>query len=156
MSSEMKGGGGESRLNLSFPTLTTSFHATHHWGLRRFTSTGHLSRSWEVFCLVTQRSSEHFHHKRYTCRLTTHNPDDSFADFQTALRVRLNVSDSEPLVIKQIDGDYMLDIETGLSLTGPRVSVFLLRCVHGQRRSMRLSAILLNLSLSYISRSMEV
>lgn len=107
-----------------FPTLTTPFHATHHWGLQRFTSAGHLSHSWEVFCLVTQRSSEHFHRKKHTCRLTTHNPDGSFADFQTALRVRLNVSDSEPLVIKQIDGDYTLDIETGLSIACPRVSVF--------------------------------
>ncbi|KAF9653914.1 hypothetical protein BDM02DRAFT_3182353 [Thelephora ganbajun] len=38
--------------------------------------------------------------------------DSSFADFQKALRARLNISKNEPLVIKQIDGDYTLDIET--------------------------------------------
>ena len=47
------------------------------------------------------------------CRLTVHNLDGSFVDFQKALRVRLNISRNEPLVIKQIDGDYVLDIETG-------------------------------------------
>lgn len=59
-------------------------------------------------------------------------------------------------MIKQIDGDYALDIETGSPLAGPCSPVLLLRRVHGQKRSMRLSAILLNLSLSYISQSMEV
>jgi len=56
----------------------------------------------------------------YACRLTTHNADGSFADFQKALRVRLNISKKEPLVIKQLDGDYTLDIETGAFLAGPR------------------------------------
>ena len=47
------------------------------------------------------------------CGLTAFNPDGSFADFQKALRTRLNIPKDEPLVVKQIDGDYMLDIETG-------------------------------------------
>jgi len=60
-----------------------------------------------------------FHRQKYTCRLTVHRADGSFADFQKALRVRLNVPGNEPLVIKQIDGDYTLDIETGVFLPGP-------------------------------------
>ena len=48
--------------------------------------------------------------------LTLHDTDGSFADFQKALRTRLNISKDEPLVIRQIDGDYTLDIETGLFL----------------------------------------
>lgn len=97
-----------------------------------------------------------FHREKYTYKLTTRNIDGSFADFRTALRVRLNISDNESLVIKQIDGDYTLDIETGLPLAGPCSPVLLLKRVHEQKRSMRHSAILLNLPLSYISRSTEV
>ena len=51
--------------------------------------------------------------------LTIHNADGSFADLQKALRARLNISKNEPLVIKQVDGDYTLDIETGASFVGP-------------------------------------
>ena len=108
----------------SFPTLAIPFHAIHHWARRKFTSAGHLPHPWKIFCLVAQRSSEHFYRKEYVCRLTTHNPDGSFADFQKALRVRLNISNNEPLVIKQLDGDYTLDIETGSFLAGPCVLVF--------------------------------
>lgn len=57
-------------------------------------------------------------------RLTTFHPDGSFADFQKALRARLNILKNEPLVVKQIDGDYMLDIETGSFFAGPYVLVF--------------------------------
>ena len=52
-------------------------------------------------------------------KLTTRNTDGSFADFQQALRLRLSISKNDPLVIKQIDGDYTLDIETGPSFVGP-------------------------------------
>jgi len=106
-----------------FPTLAIPFHATHHRASRRFTSAGHLPHTCEIFCLATQRSSEHSYRKEYVCRLTTHDPDGSFADFQKALRARLNIPKNEPLVVKQIDGDYMLDIETGSFLAGPCVLV---------------------------------
>lgn len=64
----------------------------------------------------------------YACRLTTHNADGSFADFQKALRVRLNIPKNEPLVVKQLDGDYTLDIETGGFLAGLRFAVFIEPC----------------------------
>ena len=112
------------RLDSFFPTLAIPFHATHHRASRRFTSAGHLPHPWEILRLVTQRSSEHFYRKDYVCRLTTFNPDGSFADFHKALRTRLNIPKDEPLVVKQIDGDYMLDIETGSFLAGPYVLVF--------------------------------
>ena len=51
--------------------------------------------------------------QEFSSVLTIRNADGSFADFQKALRARLNISKNEPLVIKQIDGDYTLDIETG-------------------------------------------
>jgi hypothetical protein len=125
MSSETEGSGSESRQDWVFPTLAIPFHATHHYRTRRrFTSACHLPHPWKVFCLVTQRSSEHLYHKKYVCKLTTYHPDGSFADFQKALRARLNILGNEPLVIKQIDGDYMLDIETGSFLAGPCVLVF--------------------------------
>ena len=53
--------------------------------------------------------------------LTFYDAGGSFTDFQKALRARLNVLENEPLVIKQIDGDYTLDIETG-----PFSAIFLL------------------------------
>lgn len=53
-----------------------------------------------------------------TCRLTICDADGSFADFQKALRARLNISKTGPLIIKQIDGDYALDIETSLLFAG--------------------------------------
>ena len=58
-------------------------------------------------------------------------------------------------MIKQVDGDYTLDIETGASLVGP---CFVLQptCMRAQRRSMKRSAILPNLPLSCIYQSMEV
>ena len=56
--------------------------------------------------------------RKYTYKLTIRNSDGSFADLQKALRTRLNISTNEPLVIKQIDGDYTLDIETGASPVG--------------------------------------
>lgn len=139
-----------------FPTLTTPSHAIHHWARRRFTSTGDLSHPWKIVCLVTQRSSKNFYRKESARRLTTRNPDGSLADFQKALRVRLNISKNEPLVIKQMDGDYTLDIETGSFLVGLCVLVLLLSRMRGQRRSMRLSAILPNLLPSCTSQSMEV
>ena len=113
MSSETEGSGSESRLDSLFSHTYIPVHAIHHWARRRFTSAGHLPHPWKVFCLVTQRSLEHLYRKEYVCKLTTHHPDGSFTDFQKALRVRLNISKNEPLVIKQIDGGCMLDIETG-------------------------------------------
>ena len=112
MSSERKGSS-EGKLDPFFLTLAIPFHAIHHWACRRFTSTGHLPHPRKVLCLATQRSLERVYGQKYPCRLTTHNADSSFADFQKALRARLNISKNEPLVIKQIDGEYTLDIETG-------------------------------------------
>ena len=62
---------------------------------------------------------EAFISRKYACRLTIRNTDGSFADLQKALRTRLNISKNEPLVIKQVDGDYTLDIETGPPSVGP-------------------------------------
>lgn len=72
------------------------------------------------------------YYKKHACRLTSHHHvDGSFADFQKALRLRLNISKNEPLVIKQIDGDYTLDIETGAFFAGSRFLAFSLTRVHG-------------------------
>ena len=54
----------------------------------------------------------------FTYKLTTPDADGPFADLQQALRLRLNLSKNEPLIIKQIDGDYTLDIETGPLFAG--------------------------------------
>lgn len=135
-----------------FLTLATPFHAIHHWPRRRFTSTGHLSRSRKSLRLATQRSSERFYGQKYARRLTIHNTDGSFADLQKALRARLNISKDEPLVIKQIDGDYALDIETGAFLADLSFLILLTR-VRGQRRSTKRSAILPSPFLNCISRS---
>lgn len=88
----------------------------------------------------------------HPCGLTVRGSDGSFADFKKALRARLNISKHEPLVIKQIDGDYTLDIETGPSFVGPHFVFIPLTRVHGQRKSMRLSVMLPNLLLSCTSR----
>lgn len=88
------GPGGGSRARVIYHTPGKSF-AWLHKGLRSI--------------LITHK---------FAHRLTTHEPDVSFADFQKALRVRLNITKNEPLVIKQIDGDYTLDIETGLPFAG--------------------------------------
>ena len=72
------------------------------------------------------------YYKKHAHRLTIHRlADGSLADLQKALRVRLNISKNEPLVIKQIDGDYTLDIETGAFFAGPRFLAFSLTRVHG-------------------------
>jgi hypothetical protein len=61
--------------------------------------------------------------RKFVLGLTIPDADGSFADFQKALRLRLNVSKNEPLVIKQIDGDYTLDIETGPLFAGQHLVV---------------------------------
>jgi hypothetical protein len=64
--------------------------------------------------------------QKHARRLTFHNADGSLADFQKALRARLNISKNEPLAVKQLDGDYTLDIETGPCPAGPYFAVFYL------------------------------
>jgi hypothetical protein len=109
-----------------FSHTCNPFNAIHHGVRRRFTSAGHLPHPRKILCLVTQRSSEHFH-RRNTRRLTTHDTGSSFADFKKALRARLNITNG-PLVIKQIDGDYTLDIETGAFFYYPAFCCFTESC----------------------------
>ena len=72
-----------------------------------------------------------FNRRKYTCGLTIRRADGSFTDFQKALRVRLNIPKNEPLVVKQIDGDYTLDIETGAFLLGLCCLNFIESCGRG-------------------------
>ena len=55
---------------------------------------------------------------KFAYKLTLRHTGGPFADFQKALRARLNISKNEPLMIKHIDGDYTLDIETGTLFAG--------------------------------------